>query len=217
MKTDKELQEDVMDEIKWDPALSASAIGVSVKNGVVTLNGYVDAYAKKFAAENAAKRVKGVQAVTEKIEVHFGKGTKRTDTDIAAAALDAIKWHSNVPDDQLKLKVENGWLTLEGTVDWQYQKNAAMDAVKDLAGVKGVSNLIFLAPKTNVTKIETDIINALKRSATIEASNIEVEIRGNKVILKGKVRSWSERRDVENAVWSSPGVIEIEDNMFIGV
>lgn len=216
MKTDQQLQQNVMDELKWDPLLNASEIGVSVKNGVVTLSGYVNSYSKKIAAENAAKRVKGVQAVAEDIEVRLGIDGQRNDTEIARAALDAFKWNTNVPDERIKLKVENGWVTLEGNLDWQFQKNAAENAVRDIAGVKGVSDLITITPKVSVTAVENKIKSALQRSAAVEANNIAVQAQGSKVILKGRVRSWAERREVERAAWSSPGVAEVEDDLLIG-
>ncbi len=216
MKTDQQLQQDVIDELRWDPILNASEIGVAVKEGIVTLSGYVNSYSKKLAAENATKRVKGVRAVAEDIEVRLGDGAKRNDTEIAKAALDALKWNANVPDGQIKLKVENGWITMEGTVDWQFEKSAAEDAVKDITGVRGVGNLISITPKASVTEVENKIKSALQRAAAIEANNIAVKAEGNKIILKGKVRSWAERREVERAAWSSPGVVQIEDDLLIG-
>ena len=215
MKNDQQLQQDVMDELKWDPILTASEIGVSVKNGVVTLSGYVNSYSKKIAAENAAKRVKGVSAIAEDINVRLGLDDERTDTEIAEAALDALKWNVNVPDNKIKIKVENGWVMLEGDADWQYQKDAAANAVRDIAGVKGISNLIMLSPKADVSVVEKNIRRALQRSADIEANNIDIRTVGNKVIIKGKARSWAERREIERATWSSPGVTEIEDDLLI--
>jgi len=215
MKNDQQLQQDVMDELKWDPILTASEIGVSVKNGVVTLSGYVNSYSKKIAAENAAKRVKGVSAIAEDINVRLGLDDERTDTEIAEAALDALKWNVNVPDNKIKIKVENGWVMREGDADWQYQKDAAANAVRDIAGVKGISNLIMLSPKADVSVVEKNIRRALQRSADIEANNIDIRTVGNKVIIKGKARSWAERREIERATWSSPGVTEIEDDLLI--
>lgn len=215
MKNDQQLQQDVMDELKWDPILTASEIGVSVKNGVVTLSGYVNSYSKKIAAENAAKRVKGVSAIAEDINVRLGLDDERTDTEIAEAALDALKWNVNVPDNKIKIKVENGWVMLEGDADWQYQKDAVANAVRDIAGVKGISNLIMLSPKADVSVVEKNIRRALQRSADIEANNIDIRTVGNKVIIKGKARSWAERREIERAAWSSPGVTEIEDDLLI--
>ncbi len=216
MKTDQQLQSDVMDELKWDPILNASEIGVSVKNGVVTLSGYVNTYSKKLAAENAVKRVKGVKAVAEDIEVRFGVNDHRNDTEIAEAALDALKWNTNVPDESIKLKVENGWVTMEGTVDWKFQKDAAANAIKDITGVKAVSNFLTLKPRVNTTIVTNKIKSALQRSAAIEANNIDVDAEGATVILTGKVRSWTERQEVEKAAWSAPGVVKVEDHLMIG-
>lgn len=215
MKNDQQLQQDVMDELKWDPSLTASEIGVSVKSGVVTLSGYVNSYSKKYAAEKAAKRVKGVKAVAEDIEVRLGLNGQRNDTQIAETAVKALTWNSDVPDERIKLKVENGWITMEGAVDWQFQKDAAMTAVRYLTGVKGVVNLITLTPKVNTAVVANKIKDALERSALVEANSIAVETKGSKVILKGKVRSWSERSEVERAVWSSPGVVEVEDDLLV--
>lgn len=217
MKTDQQLQQDVMDELKWDPLLTASEIGVSVKNSVVTLSGYVNSYSKKLAAENAAKRVKGVRAVAEDIEIRLGMDGRRNDTEIAQAALNALKWNTNVPDERIKLKVENGWVNMEGDVDWQFQKSTAENAISNISGVRGIRNLITITPKVNISGVENRIKNALQRSAAIEAGNIAVRAEGNKVILKGKVRSWAERREVERAVWSTPGVAEVEDDLLIGI
>jgi osmotically-inducible protein OsmY len=216
MKTDQELQTDVMDELKWDPVLTASEIGVSVKNSVVTLSGFVNSYSKKIAAENAAKRVKGVKAVAENIEVRIGTDGQRNDTQIAEAAVNAIKWNTQVPDERIKIKVESGWVTLEGNIDWQFQKEAALNAVKDLTGVKGVTNLITVAPSAiDLSLVEKNIRRALQRNADVEANNIQIKAVGSKVILKGETRSWAEKQEVERAVWSSPGVIEVEDDLLI--
>lgn len=217
MKTDQQLQQDVMGELKWDPLLTASEIGVSVKNGVVTLSGYVNSYSKKLAAENAAKRVKGVRAVAEDIEIRLGTDGRRNDTEIAEAALNVLKWNTNVPDERIKLKVENGWVNMEGDVDWQFQKSTAENAISNISGVRGIRNLITITPKVNISGVENRIKNALQRSAAIEANDIAVRAEGNKVILKGKVRSWAERREVERAVWSTPGVAEVEDDLLIGI
>jgi osmotically-inducible protein OsmY len=206
MKNDQQLQQDVMDELKWDPSLSPSEIGVSVKNGVVTLSGHVNSYTKKQAAERATKRVKGVRAVAEDLTVKLDHDGMRDDTDIAQAALNALLWDSSVPDEKIKIKVENGWVTMEGLLDWQYQKEAAYRAVRNLKGVKGVINLVSIKPRIDVSVVEKRIREALKRSAEVEADNIDVAAAGNKVVIKGRVRSWSEKREVERAAWSAPGL-----------
>lgn len=204
-----------MDELNWDPMVAASEIGVSAKDGVITLSGYVDSYSKKYAAEKAAKRVNGVLAVAEDIEVKFSEAGRRDDTAIAEAILNAFKWNTLVPESKLKVKVDEGWVTLEGTVDWQFQKNTAYKAVRDIAGVKGVSNLIALKPRLEKIDIEKTIRQALHRRASVNAENIRVRTEGGKVILNGKASTWNERREVEKAVWSSPGVTEVEDNIAV--
>ncbi|SEK56843.1 BON domain-containing protein [Parapedobacter koreensis] len=209
------MQRDVMDELNWDPMVAASEIGVSAKDGVITLSGYVDSYSKKYAAEKAAKRVNGVLAVAEDIEVKFSEAGRRDDTAIAEAILNAFKWNTLVPESKLKVKVDEGWVTLEGTVDWQFQKNTAYKAVRDIAGVKGVSNLIALKPRLEKIDIEKTIRQALHRRASVNAENIRVRTEGGKVILNGKASTWNERREVEKAVWSSPGVTEVEDNIAV--
>lgn len=218
MKTNEQLQRDVIDELKWDPLISASEIGVSAKEGVVTLSGYVDSFSKKYAAEKAAKRVNGVQAVAEDIEVRLTNGLARhDDTAIAATILNAFKWNSLVPESQLKIKVDDSWVTLEGTVDWQFQKDAAYKAVRDISGIRGVSNLINLKPQLEKTDIERTIKQALQRRANVNADNIRVRTEGGKVILSGKASTWYERQEVEKAVWASPGVTEVDDNISISV
>jgi osmotically-inducible protein OsmY len=215
MKTDLEIQQIVMDELKWEPILNPSEIGVAVHNGVVTLSGNVDNYAKKMAAENAAWRVKGVQAVAEELEVRFLESEKLPDNEIAENIVRTLKWHTTIPDEQLKVKVTEGWVYLEGEVDWNFQKESAFNAIRVLTGVKGISNLIIVKPRVNIGVIKDNIRKALERNADFEASNIKVETLGNKVILKGKTRSWIERNSVERAAWSVPGVMAVEDLLVI--
>lgn len=215
MKTDLQLQQDVMDELLWEPALEAAEIGVAVNNGVVTLSGSVNAYSKKLAAEKAAKRVKDVNAVAIDIEVRFSADGKRTDTDIAKAALNALSWSTVVPKNHVKVQVDNGWITLDGELEWQYQKNAVVNAVKDLSGVTGISDLISLRPGATKTIVKAHIKKALERMADVEADNIDIITEGRSVTVKGKVRSWSERSEVERAVWSTPGVWSVKDELVI--
>lgn len=215
MKTNEQLQRDVMDELKWDPMIAASEIGVAVKDGIVTLSGYVDNYSKKYAAEKAAKRINGVVAVAEDIEVRFNKAGRHDDTAIAEAILNAFKWSNLVPESKLKVKVDDGWVTLEGTVDWQFQKDAAYKTIRDIEGVKSIINSIKLKPRLEKDDVEKTIRQALHRRANVNADNIRVYTEGSKVILSGKASTWNERREVEKAVWSSPGVIEVEDNIDI--
>ena len=216
MKTDDQLQRDVIEELKWDPSVGRGEIGVAARDGVVTLSGQVDTYAQKYAAESAAKRVGGVRAVAEDLLVQPPLTSARTDTDIAHAALAAIRWDTEVPQDALTLRVENGWITLEGEVEWNYQKSAAERAVRYLTGVRGLTNLIVVRPDVSVSELRNKIEEALKRSAALDAKQIEVEAHEGSVVLSGKVRSWAERVDAERAAWSAPGVSNVEDRILIG-
>ena len=214
MKTDHEIQRDVIDELGWEPSLNATEIGVSVHNGIVTLSGYVRFYAQKMAAENAAKRVKGVKAVAEDILVILADG-KPSDTQIAESIVRAFEWNSMIPEDKIKVKVEEAWVTVEGEVHWLYQKDAVSDAINCLTGVKGVSNFIKVRPKLNTIIIKENIKKALERHADLEAERIKIDTVGSKVILRGTARSWSERKEVERAVASAPGVTEVDDRIAV--
>jgi len=211
MKTDSELRRDVERELEWDPSIDARNIGVAAKNGVVTLTGYVSSYADKWRAERIAKRVSGVTALANEIEVKLS--TERTDPDIAEAARAALKADSRLPADRIKVIVERGWVTLEGTVDYYYQKSAAESDVRYIAGVRGVTNALVVTPKVSPTDIRMKIEEALKRSAQLDANRISVETEGSKVILSGTVRSWAEREEAEMAAWAAPGVTEVENRI----
>lgn len=215
MKSDIELQRDVMDEILWEPILHAAEIGVIVKQGVVTLVGSVKNYAEKIAAENAAKRVKEVNTVVMDINIRMANECRRTDKDLTKAALNALKWSSFVPEDRLKLKIENGWITISGEVEWQFQKESATSAVEHLVGVRGVSNFIKVRPVLNTILVKDVIKKALERSADIDADKIDIKLSGGKILLTGKVRSWGQRKEVERAVWATPGVIDVNDQLTI--
>lgn len=218
MKTDDELRNDVIEEIRWDPLLGkeASKIGVTAHEGVVTLSGQVDTYSMKVAAERAAQRVIGVKVVAVDLEVKLLKGKIRSDTDIAEAVRNALKWHSLVNEEQIKIKVENGWVTIEGTAEWDYQKKAAQVAVQDLIGVRGVTNSIVVKSKTtDVKDIKRKIAAAFHRHATFDSGNINVEITGTKASLTGKVRSWAEKRDAEEVVWAAPGILSVDNKIEI--
>lgn len=213
MRTDIEIKNDVLDELAWQPNIDETQIGVIVEKGVVTLTGTVDSYAKKIAAEKAVKGVKGVRAVAEDIEVKYGTEYKKSDKEIAKAAADAIKWNYSVPDDDVKIKVDNGWIYLTGEVKWGYQKDAAKNAVENLLGVRGVSNAITLKQTVEPHLVKEKIKKALERSAEIEAKNISVTVDGHKVKLRGKVHSWTEKDEVRRAAFSAPGVYEVENEL----
>lgn len=214
-KNDTELQNDVLSELKHEPSVKVSDIGVVVKNGTVTLNGYATSYREKREAVRAAKRVAGVKAIADDIEVQLPTSYHRTDSDIAAAVINQINWSTSIPEGAVLATVRNGWVTLEGEVEWWYQKTAAGDLVKQLVGVKGVSNSISILPKVTKATVEADIQSAFKRSAILDAKHIHVQISGNKVILGGKVRNYNEIEEAERVAWSEPGVTAVENHLTV--
>jgi osmotically-inducible protein OsmY len=215
MRSDAEIERDVEEELQWDPDLDATDIAVSVKDGVVTLAGFVKSYTDKYEAEAAAKRVAGVRAVANDLEVRMPSVDERPDPDVARDAVAAIKSQLPISSEHIKVVVKNGWVTLEGQVEWQYQRQTAENAVRRIKGVKGVSNLIQLKPRAKPSEIKRKIEEAFRRNAEIDANRITVEVHGGEVILKGMVRSWVEREEAERTAWSAPGVTKVEDQIVV--
>jgi osmotically-inducible protein OsmY len=215
MRSDSEIERDVKEELQWDPDLDATDIAVSAKKGVVTLTGFVRSYTDKYEAEAAAKRVAGVAGVANDIEVRMPSVDERPDPEIARDAVAAIKSQLPISSEHIKVVVKNGWVTLEGQVEWQYQRSTAETAVRRIKGVKGVSNLIQLKPRAAPAEIKKKIQDAFKRNAEIDANRIMVETNGGEVILKGTVRSWIEREEAERVAWSAPGVTKVEDHIIV--
>jgi osmotically-inducible protein OsmY len=209
MKSDNELRRDVERELEWEPAVDERRIGVSVLNGVVTLTGHVPTYAQRWKAERTVERVEGVRGVVNELEVQLAGEV--TDTDLATAALDALNRDITVPSDRIKVKVDKGWLTLTGDVDWDYQRRAAERAVRNLSGIRGVANLITVKPAVKPQNVRTMIEETFKREAVLDARNIEVEVSGTEVTLRGTVRSWLERHEAEKAAWTAPGVTAVHN------
>ena len=214
-RSDAEIERDVKEELQWDPDLDATDIAVSVKDGVAMLTGFTKSYADKYEAETAAKRVSGVRAVVNDIEVRLPSVDERPDPEIAREAVAAIKSQLPISSENIKAVVKNGWVTLEGEVEWQYQRNTAESAVRRIKGVKGVSNLIQIKPRAEPGEIKRRIQDAFRRSAEIDANRIVVEANGSEVILKGTVRSWAEREEAERAAWAAPGVTKVIDQIVV--
>lgn len=204
-----------MAELKWQPFLNSSEIGVAVKNGIVTLSGIVDTFSKKLAAERAAKNVAGVKAIAEDIQIGVSPVYRKTDTEIAEAVVNALKWHSAVPDDKIQVKVEEGLVTLQGELEWEYQRISARNAVQNLSGVRSVANLITIKPKLSPFELEQKISAAFQRSARIDAGKVNVSVSGSTVTLTGKVRSFAESEDAQDAAWAAPGVYHVVNRLDI--
>jgi osmotically-inducible protein OsmY len=216
-KTDSQLQKDVQEELVWDPSVGRAEIGVAISSGVVTLSGQVDSFPKKFSAMKAAERVAGVRAVADEMKVKLPSSFQRTDIDVAHAVADAIRWDVEVPDEKVKARVDEGWVWLDGEVEWEYQRSAAERAVRFLTGVVGVSNKIRIKKRAWAPEVKTRIESALKRNAEVDASQITVRALDGQVTLSGHVHSWAARSDAERAAWSAPGVTEVKDELAVHV
>ena len=212
---DKDLKQNVQSALDFEPSLDATDIGVSVDEGVVTLRGNVGSFAEKNRAERVALRVYGVKGVANDLAVHLPSGFERTDTEIAQAVLAVLKWNTMIPADRITPTVTNGWVTLNGTVDWQFQRDAALRAVRDLTGVKGVSDAMVIKAHVKTVDVREKIEAAFKRSAEIDARRINVAAQDGKVILSGNVHSWSERQEAVRAAWAAPGVTSVNDRLAI--
>jgi osmotically-inducible protein OsmY len=213
---DIQLRQNILDELEFEPSIDAADIGVTADNGIVTLTGHVRTYAEKEAAERVVRRVKGVRGIAAEIEVRLFGPKETDDDDIARRAVRMLDWNVSVPKDSVQVRVLKGWVTLRGEVEWQYQKNAAYDAVRALGGVVGVSNLVELAPRLSAIDVKKRIEEAFQRDAEVEAEAIRIDVQGRKVTLTGKVKTWSERRAAERAAWSAPGISTLEDHLTVG-
>lgn len=209
------LRQDIIDELEFEPSIDAANIGVAVEDGVVTLTGHVPTYAQRATAEDVVRRVKGVRGIAQEIEVRPFGANRTADDEIAKRALNTIRWNTVVPKDSVQVKVQQGWVTLTGKVGWHYQRTAAADAVRNLAGVIGVNNSIEVKPPASASDVKKRIEDALKRNAELEAQAIRVDVLNDKVILKGKVNAWVDRSAAERAAWSAPGVREVEDQLTV--
>jgi osmotically-inducible protein OsmY len=213
--TDLSLRDNVLSELEFEPSVNAAHIGVAVDNGVVTLSGHVGSYAEKLMAERVVQRVKGVRAIAQEIEVRLPSDRKTSDDEIAQRALKIIEWDTTIPNGKVQLKVQEGWVTLAGEVQWYFQSSAAEAAVRKLSGVTGITNNITIKPAAHAGDIKHRIENALKRNAELEANQIRVLVSGHRVTLEGKVGAWHERVLAERAAWAAPGVAIVEDRLAV--
>jgi len=216
MKPDIVLKGQVLEELEWEPGITAARIGAAVRDGVVTLTGEVGSYHEKVEAERAVLRVAGVKALASELEVRLPGSSQRSDADIARAAVHALEWNSSVPPERIKVIVRKAWLALEGEVDWGYQRTAAEDAVRRLTGVEGIRNEIVVKPRPTSGTIKTKIEDAFRRNAEVDARRITVAVDGSAVTLRGSVRSWAEKQEAERVAWASAGVSSVQNDLLVG-
>lgn len=215
MKTDHQVQQDVIQELHWEPSIDSTQIGVAVKDGIVTLTGDVGSYAEKWDAELVSQRVQGVRGTAIEIQVTLPGASQRSDTDIARTAENILQWATVLPVEAIKVQVEKGWITLTGDVEWDYQRQAASRAVRHLMGVTGVSDQISIKPSVSLSAVKTDIEAALKRRAAVDAQDISVEVKGSDIFLTGKIHSWQDRELARRSAWNTPGVRNVYDNITV--
>jgi osmotically-inducible protein OsmY len=215
MKTDKQLKDDILAELRWEPSVSAEQIGVEVKDGVVTLAGHVNSFVEKWAAEEAVKRVSGVRALAVEMDVNLLGLSQRHDSDIARSAENALEWTTNLPNDAIKIQVDGGWVTLTGSVEWAFQRDEAVGAVRNLRDVKGISNNVLIKSKVSANGVKADITDALKRRAITDSQKIKVNVNGADVTLSGTVDNWAERELAMHSAWSTAGVRNVQNNIIV--
>ncbi|KPN90567.1 BON domain-containing protein [Pseudomonas nunensis] len=215
MKTDQELKNDILAELRWEPSVNAEQIGVEVKDGIVTLAGHVNSYVEKWAAEQAVQKISGVRALAVEMDVKLPGLSQRNDADVARSADSALEWATNLPKDSIKIQVEGGWVSLTGDVEWEYQRREAEGAVRNLMGVKGINNNISIKSAVSVRGVKVEITEALKRRAIIDSQKITVEVHGADVTLSGTVDNWAERELAMHSAWSAAGVKNVQNNIIV--
>jgi osmotically-inducible protein OsmY len=213
---DSALRQDVLDELEFEPSIDANDIGVAVEDGIVTLTGHVPFYSQRVAVERAVARLKGVKGIAQEIEVRHPGGAGSSDDEIAQRVVSTLKWSTLVPEEHVKVMVQKGWVTLTGALDWNFQKTGAENAICNLNGVTGVTNRIQLRERVSSRDVRKHIVAALHRNAALEADTITIDVVGNKVTLEGRVRTWSDRKVVEEAAWATSGVTAVDDRLAVG-